>query len=205
MYIDASLRTYLEDLAARKPAPGGGSAAALAAAIGSSLVSMVANYTAGNPRYRTHEAAIADAMVKAQQLNARLYDLIDEDVAAYKQLSRHMKGLADDPAAKQKAFRDAVRPPFEVCEVVAESMCLCKELAMHGNTSLISDVAVAALIGEAAFVSARYNVLINLAYITDAVYVKRTHERLDPLAREVSRLRGEIVARCDDVMGTRKD
>jgi len=49
MYLNGSIKEYLKDLAARKPAPGGGSAAALSAAVGASLISMVANYTVGNP------------------------------------------------------------------------------------------------------------------------------------------------------------
>ena len=52
MYIDKPLKTYLEDLAAKQPTPGGGSAAALSAAIGVSLMTMSANYTKDNPRYK---------------------------------------------------------------------------------------------------------------------------------------------------------
>ena len=43
MYVKGSIEEYLNDLAARKPAPGGGSAAALQAATGVALMSMVAN------------------------------------------------------------------------------------------------------------------------------------------------------------------
>ena len=67
MYIDRPMREYLDDLAAKKPAPGGGSAAALAASMGVSLMSMVANYTAGNPKYKSGEAKIVDIIAKYKE------------------------------------------------------------------------------------------------------------------------------------------
>ena len=45
MYRTQSLQQYLDDLAAKKPAPGGGSAAALVGAIGCALLSMACNGT----------------------------------------------------------------------------------------------------------------------------------------------------------------
>ena len=50
MYNDSSLKQYLNDLAAKLPAPGGGSAAALTAALGASLISMVLNFTIGKTK-----------------------------------------------------------------------------------------------------------------------------------------------------------
>ena len=70
MYNEKPLRDYLNDLAARRPAPGGGSAAALSAAIGASLMSMVANYTAGNPKYKEGEA-------EAAKISGRMYTFVN--------------------------------------------------------------------------------------------------------------------------------
>ena len=64
MYINKPLREYLDDLAARKPAPGGGSAAALAASIGAALLVMVLNYTAGNEKYRQVQEKAAAILAK---------------------------------------------------------------------------------------------------------------------------------------------
>ena len=67
MYNERSLSDYLNDLAARRPAPGGGSAAALSAAIGASLMSMVANYTVGNPKYKDSEADAGDILKNSKK------------------------------------------------------------------------------------------------------------------------------------------
>ena len=199
-YIDGSLRTYLEDLAAKKPAPGGGSAAALAASIGASLMSMVANYTVGKPAYKDCEQQAADIMVKVQRYNARLYDLIDEDVAAYEKLSRHMKEMKGHPKKLEQAYKDALRPPFEVCKIAAECMKLCRSLAECGNKNLVTDTAIAAVMLESAFFSAKYNVYANLKYITDIDHIEEIHGFLVPLEDEIPRLKESIVERCEDII-----
>src|SRR5688572_16860780 len=53
--IDFSVRELTERLASREPVPGGGSAAALAGALGSALVAMVAELTIGRRDAAEHE------------------------------------------------------------------------------------------------------------------------------------------------------
>lgn len=200
MYIDKPLKTYLEDLAAKRPAPGGGSASALAASIGASLISMVANYTVGNPKYKACEEQAADIMVRAQQFNDKLHDLIDKDVAAYEKLSGHMKELRADPAKLDRAFKDAMQPPFEVCKIAAECMKLCRELVKCGNKNLISDTATAVLMLEAAFFSAKYNVYANMKFVKDMKFIEETHNILAPLEDTLPKLKEEILESCEDVI-----
>ena len=83
MYNDRPIRDYLNDLAARRPTPGGGSAAALSAAIGAGLASMVANYTIGNPKYKEGEDRIADILKRCDRYRADLQALVDKDVEAF--------------------------------------------------------------------------------------------------------------------------
>ena len=68
MYRDSTLKQYLEDLAAKKPAPGGGSAAALTAAMGASLISMVINFTLGKPKYAKYESELKGILEKSEKL-----------------------------------------------------------------------------------------------------------------------------------------
>lgn len=200
MYIDGSLRSYIDDLAAKKPAPGGGSAAALAASVGASLMSMVANYTVGNPKYKDVESKAADIIVKVQQYNAKLTDLIDEDVKAYEKLSKHLKELKNDPAKLNEAFKEALKPPFEVCKITAECLHLCRELAECGNKNLITDTAIAAIMLEGAFFSGKYNVYANLKYIKDIDFIGRVHAFLAPLEKSMPELKEEILELCEDVI-----
>ena len=105
MYINGPMRVYLDDLAARKPAPGGGSAAALSAAVGASLMSMVANYTIGNPKYKAVETKAASILKRSEKCRADFAALVDKDVEAYQKLSAGMKKLANDPQEMDRLYK----------------------------------------------------------------------------------------------------
>ena len=189
MYIKESIETYLNDLAARKPAPGGGSAAALNAAIGAALMSMAANYTEG----------AKGILKKTEGARKRLQALIDADIEAYGKLSRSMKECKD-PAKLDIFYKEAVKPPYEVCKISAECLKLCEELAKCANKNLITDVAIAAICLEGAFFAAKYNVYINLKYIKDMDFIGEMHKVLQPLEGELPKLKEDILERCEEVV-----
>ena len=200
MYIDEPIRKYLDDLAARKPMPGGGSAAALSASIGASLMSMVANFTVGNPKYKDVEEKIARIMPKIERLGATLRDLIDKDVEAYNKLVKGMKEHGKDPSRMDEIYKEATEPVFEICRITSECPNLAKDIAEYGNTNLITDTAVAVMLLEGAFFSAKFNVYINLKYIKDLEYIEKVHKVLSPLEDEMPRLKEEILHRCEEVI-----
>ncbi|MFH1198562.1 MAG: cyclodeaminase/cyclohydrolase family protein, partial [Candidatus Omnitrophota bacterium] len=95
-YKSASLEKYLNDLAARSPAPGGGSAAAFNAAMGAALISMVVNFTIGKPKYEAFEEGLKNILVQSEKLRIEFLNLVDLDIVAY----------------KSKNIRDAIDVPF---------------------------------------------------------------------------------------------
>jgi formiminotetrahydrofolate cyclodeaminase len=199
MYIKGSVETYLNDLAARSPAPGGGSAAALQAATGCALMSMVANYTVGNPKYKDYEKKVSEILKKSEESRKRLQGLIDADVEAYGKLSKVMKETKD--AVKlDAAYKEAVEPPYEICKIAAGCLKLCKELADCGNKNLITDTAIAVICLEGAFFAAKYNVYINLKYIKDMDFIGKIHGVLQPLEEELPKIKEEILEKCEDVI-----
>jgi len=200
MYIKRPLKEYLDDLAAKKAAPGGGSAAALSAAIGASLISMVANYTVGNPKYKDVEAAMASVLMKADKARSRLQELVDEDVEAYNKLSKGIKASGKNSAELDKLYKEALKAPFEICTIAAECLKLCSELADHGNKNLITDTAIAAVLLEGAFFSAKFNVYINLKYIKDIDYIEKIHKVLSPLEEAILKLKEDILEKCEDAI-----
>src|SRR3989338_3267816 len=92
MYSNQSLKHYLDDLAAKKPAPGGGSAAALVGATGCALLSMASNFTLGKDKYKDVEPQIKDALKQAERLRKRFLALVDLDVKAYYKVFNSRKG-----------------------------------------------------------------------------------------------------------------
>jgi len=175
-YKNGRLRKYLDDLAAKLPAPGGGSAAALNAAMGASLVSMVVNFTLGKPKYAQYENELKKILEKSEKLRGEFLNLVDLDVLAY----------------KSKNIRDALDVPFMVCRLCFEGIRLCPPLITKGNVNLISDVAVAAILLESAFSCAYFNVEINLKSLKDKKLATVIRKELMQKEKAIKRIRQEM-------------
>jgi len=172
-YRYGSLDKYLDDLAAKLPAPGGGSAAALTAALGASLVSMVVNFTIGKPKYAMFAEELKTILEKSEKLGGEFLRLVDSDVVAY----------------ESKNIRDALNVPFMLARLCFEGIRLCPPLVTKGNVNLISDVAVAAVLLEAAFSSAYYNIEINLKSLGDKKLTKAIRKELTQKEKIIKRIR----------------
>jgi methenyltetrahydrofolate cyclohydrolase len=199
-YIERPMKDYLADLAARKPAPGGGSAAALAGSLGLSLMSMVLNYTVGNPKFKDSEAKAAAMLTRVEKMRADLQGQIDKDVRAYSELSKAMKEYKDDAARLDAAYKEAVRPPYEICRITGDALIMCDELVALGNKSLVTDTAIAAIMLEGAFLAAKYNVYINLKYIKDIAFIEGIHKMIAPLEERLPKLKEDILEKCEDAI-----
>lgn len=170
------LDSYLKNLAAKTPAPGGGSAAALAAALGAALVSMAAKYNLKNAEdkyIKKRIMAISDFSEKALH---RLTSLMRRDEKAYLKLAGEIKKRR--PGRLLSLYKAAGCVPAEVCYIAAETASLAAELSGYSRTSIISDIAEAAVLLESAFFSAKLNVEINLRGMKDAAYKSRAERRL---------------------------
>ena len=173
MYADFSLKIYLDGLAAKKPAPGGGSAAALNAALGAALISMVANFTIGKPKYAKYEKEVKDILEKSEKLRTEFLRLVDLDILAYESKDPHK----------------AMEIPFMLCRLCFEAMKLCPPLIKKGNVNLISDVAVAVVMLESAFACGYFNVEINLKFINDKSLGNKIKRELDVKEKAIKKIR----------------
>ena len=183
-YQGESLKKYIDDLAAKLPAPGGGSAAAFTAAMGVSLLSMVINFTLGKPKYSRFEEELKTILGKSEKLREEFLRLVDLDVVAY----------------ESKNIRDALDVPFMVCRLCFEGIKLCLPLITKGNVNLISDVAVAAVLLESAFAAAYFNVEINLKYLQDEKFARRVRKELDSKKKRVRKIRLETEAKVGKII-----
>lgn len=201
MYLNKPLKSYLDDLAAKVPTPGGGSASALVASIGVGLMSMVANYTVSNPKYKETQVKVAGILDKADKARAAFQGLIDKDVQAYEALSGGIKEYGKDSPKLDELYKEAANVPFEIARLSADCLKLCNTLADCGNSNLVTDTAIAAILLEGSFFSAKYNVYINLKCIKDMGYIANIHKILAPLEEMMPKLKEEIIEKCEDVIG----
>ena len=150
-YKHHTLKEYLDCLSARTPVPGGGSAAALTAALGASLISMVAEYSQGKTTVKSIEHKIQRTIKKSQEIRDRLLTLVDQDAEAYLKVAATRKGPARE---RNKALRESRKVPFEVCRLCYQAIQLTPFLVQKGNQYLLSDVEVSVEMLLAAFKSA---------------------------------------------------
>ncbi|MFH0877820.1 MAG: cyclodeaminase/cyclohydrolase family protein [Candidatus Omnitrophota bacterium] len=169
------MEKYANDLAAKLPAPGGGSAAALSASLGAALISMVVNFTLGKPKYAVHEKELQGILAESEKLRQEFLNLVDLDVTAY----------------QSKNLRQALDVPLLVCRLCAQASKLCLPLVKKGNANLISDVAVAAVLLESAFAAAYFNVEINLSLLADKKLTQSVHKELETKKKLVKKIRSK--------------
>ena len=181
--VDFTVSEFLRQLAAEQPTPGGGSAAALAGALGAGLVRMVCVYTIARERYRDVDDRARRLLARAEELQGDFGRATEADAAAYQRFADAQQLPPDSQgaarlAAVQQALRDSTDVPLDVAAAAGELVGLAHVAAEIGNESLISDAAVAASLAFAAFQSARLNVELNAAGITDQAFAQAARERL---------------------------
>ncbi len=185
LYANGTIKKYLDDLAARRSVPGGGSACALAAALGMSLISMVVNFTIGNPKYKKYEKRLKIILSQSEKLGKDFLNLTDRDILAY----------------QSKNIKKAIEVPRRVAGLCLEGIRLCAELVKKGNVNLASDIAVAAALLEAAFTGAHFNVKINFKCLGDNVYAKKLNRELDAEAKAIRTIRRQAEAGIGKIIG----
>ena len=188
--LASSLDAYLTTLASSAPAPGGGSVAALAAAQGAALLSMVLNLTLGRPRFAASEEEGRAILAAAERLRAECAALIDRDAAVLGALIASYKlpkGTSEERAARTATLaartREATEVPLAVARTAAALLPLCRQLLPLGNPTAVSDIGVAATCAVAGFRAAELNVLINLGQLPDEGFVAAARSTLAELGR----------------------
>lgn len=188
---EQTVHDFIEILASCQPAPGGGSASALAGSVGAALVTMVGNLTVGKEKYREYEEEIKEVTVGAQRLAEDFLELIDKDTAAFNKVSAVFampKDTEEDKARRKEAMQEALKyatiVPFSMMEKSLEALKLCSRAVGKSNTNAVSDLGVGALNMKSALQGAWLNVLINLGSIKDEDFVAEYREKAENTLNE---------------------
>jgi formiminotetrahydrofolate cyclodeaminase len=205
---ELSLRSYSDLLACDAPVPGGGSASAVAASLGASLLAMVARLSQGRERYASFASTIDRALEAADAARLRLLELAQEDAAAYRHLVEVRAAARDSGQrsaegvrAVQDAAREAARVPMAIVRECYKVMEHVDRMAGRSNLGAASDLDVAARLLEAAARGAGANVIVNLSAMGDERLADsmlgeleaRTHELESAVARVASQVRSEAL------------
>jgi len=166
---DRPLGALLDVVAATDPAPGGGTSAAIAAALAAALLEMCAGIELA--RENPPEEIAEDVPDRATELRARTLALADQELSSYAGVLDAMRLPADHPERADRlaaALSEASRAPVAIAEAGAEIAGLTAQVAVASNPAVRGDALAGVLIAEAATAAAASLVEINLAGRDDA-------------------------------------
>jgi formiminotetrahydrofolate cyclodeaminase len=183
-----TLEQFLDELASASPAPGGGSAAAMAGATGAALVAMVARLTIGRKNYQDVSAELESILPRADALRVELLQRMQQDADAYSRVMTAYQLPKETDAEKstraaaiERALQHASEIPLRVAQACAEILEMSATAAAKGNKNAASDAGAGALMAEAGLRAALLNVEINLGLIQNEQFVTTMRDAVEPL------------------------
>ncbi len=197
------LEEFAKVLASDAPAPGGGSASALAGALGAALVAMVSALTVGKPKYADSQVLVRSTIEKANALQLQLITAVDQDTEAFNKVSAAFamsKGTEEEKESRSSAIQSGLacctESALHIMELSCDVLSLANNLTGHFNTSASSDLGVSALMLKSALLGAWLNVKINIGSLKDrslaVSFEKKGRSILDMAVPTADRLYQEI-------------
>jgi len=195
-----SVRDFIQEVAKRSSAPGGGSASAAIAAIGAGLGSMVAKLTLGVRKFEDVDDRMRTLVPPLHQAANALIPMIDADTNAFTDYVAALglpRGTHGEKFFRkeqlQKGLKKAIEIPLSTMTLGDQAWDAMVEVARHGNIASRSDVEVGARALEMGIWGAYKNVVINMADIEDETYKKQTLERAAALKDRAAKMSDQVL------------
>jgi len=204
MLSELTIKEFLEKIASEFPTPGGGSVAALSAALAASLTEMVANLTINKKGFEDVEDEMKTVAQEALQLKSKFVQAIDNDSDAYNDVVTAIKLPGETEAEKrhrgkmiQSGLKQATLVPMAVAEDAIRVMELAGKTIAMGNKNAITDGAVGVMMAKTAVLSALYNAKINLISIKDKAFKDKILELVKDLETNALSREKELLSNVD--------
>jgi len=198
--VEMKLTDLIDEVSRESAAPGGGSIAALAGALGAALSSMVSNLTANRRGSEDVDDPLNKAADEAQEIKNKLVQAIDADTDAfneYMDARRLSKKTDEEKLARNNAMleglKNAVRVPLSTAQLSAQAIEIAGTVAKFGNPNSITDVGVGVQMAYSGVLGGVYNVLINLKDIDDEEFNSEMRKQCDELKDSSKKKLDEIL------------
>jgi glutamate formiminotransferase/formiminotetrahydrofolate cyclodeaminase len=185
-----SVRDFIQEVASRSSAPGGGSVSAQLAAVGAGLGSMVARLTYGVRKFEDLDEKMRTIIPPLHRISNELIPLIDADTNAFADFMAALRMPRESDAEKrlrkaamQAGLKKAIQVPLKTMRLGDEAWDSMLEIAQYGNPASKSDVQVGARALETGIWGAWQNVLINMADIEDKKFKDEVLEEAKAIAQ----------------------
>jgi formiminotetrahydrofolate cyclodeaminase len=189
-----TIKNYLDALGADTVSPGGGSAAALAAALGTALVRMTAGLNIKRELKKTGkiDGRARRRLLALKKIVSQFVRLMEEDARAFNKISRFLK-RGQKGSAAQRALKEGIRVPLEICGLAERASAMGTLEISRTSRWLASDLAEGGVLLASAFQSARLNADINLRAVSDRGYAKKATRQLNRLQKKVQSHRSKLL------------
>ena len=197
--VEMDINTFIATLGSDAPAPGGGSASALAGAVGSALTMMVAELTIGKKKYLEYDSENKELLNEMKKINQQLLACIDRDTEAFNGVSAVFKlpketdeDLLKRKEAMQMALKNATLVPLDIMKLAYQGLVATEKGIGKSNINAASDLGVSALNLDTCLKGAWLNVLINLSGVKDESFVNDIKEEGQKLLTDGTHLAEKI-------------
>ena len=191
----ASCREFVTVLASNEPAPGGGGAAALVAAVGTALGNMVGSLTVGKKKYAEVEEEIIALKAKCDALQTELLDQVPADAEGFVPLAKAYGIPKDDPnrdEIMEAATITACKVPVHIMELCCEALDAIAIFAAKGSRLAVSDAGCGAVIVKSALQAASLNVFINTKTLKNRAVAEEMNAKCLDMLDKYGKLADEI-------------
>lgn len=196
---DQSIRSFVGQAGSASPTPGGGSVAALVAALGASMTSMVANLSQGE-KFAAVRQQVEETLREMERLSVSSEELLHADVASFERYMdalRLPKGSDEEKNERRRALEEAasraIEVPLRLIELCREGLAHTLRIAEGSNKNVVSDLGIGAILFEAAAQSALLTVEINLGALRDEKQKTLYSSRAAALIRDIASLKAEAL------------
>jgi formiminotetrahydrofolate cyclodeaminase len=197
-YVDESLRSFLVKLSNRSPEPAGGAALALAAASAAALMSLACHLpTSNNGLTAKDRESLIGCQRCSESLLERIQHLIDEDVRAYREVTRCLRLPRSTPDQQDErresldeALQEATEVPLEVADAALGILDLAVSVAPAVRPAAAGDLAAAVHLAEAAVKGSLRNAHINSTAMRGVEYPEQALGRIETMTSRLDQATG---------------
>ena len=200
-FTKMSCEEFVDILASKEPAPGGGGASALVGAVGTALGNMVGSLTVGKKKYAAVQEDILALKAKADALQKEFIDLVAKDAEAFVPVSKAygMPTETEEQKAEKARVMEAALDivcsvPMTIMEKCCEAIQLHKEFAAKGSALAISDVGCGVVCCKAALMGASLNVFINTKSMANREKAEALNKKAEDMLATYTAMADEIYA-----------
>lgn len=201
---DYTVESFIDEIDAKSPAPGGGSASALMSSIGVALIRMVGHLTVDKKKFASLDSKIQfefkDSVQSLKYIKDELIHLIDSDTEAFNDIMKsyqYPKVTDEEIMARNQAIQlateKAIMVPLKVATLSLSALHQCDMIVKYGNKQTISDLGVACLAITSGALGGLMNVLINLQGLHDEIAVKQYRLQVEDMMKEIHHIRDEML------------